>query len=275
MNTVAIQGIGGAFHEEAARLWFEQTITILPKMHFNQLVETVEKGECSYGIIAIENTISGTIHRNLSLLKEHQVHVCGEVNLRIQQNLGVIPGVRMEELREVRSHYMAINQCRQYFKQYPNISLVNDKDTALSIKEVADQQLTDVGAIGSMLAMKLYGLEVLAESIETNKLNYTRFFIIQPERKHNFNSAFNKATMTLILPHERGSLNRVLNLFTAYQINLTKLESIPIIGQPYHYEFVMDMEFESMEYFKLVVQILGQITEEFHLLGIYARAEKR
>lgn len=274
MNTIAIQGIGGAFHEEAARLWFEEEISILPKMHFNQLVEAVENQECSHGIIAIENTISGTIHRNLSLIKEHEVYVCGEVNLRIQQNLGVLPGVNINDLKEVRSHYMAINQCRQYFKQYPAISLVNDKDTALSIKQVADQQLTDVGAIGSMLAMKLYGLEVIAESIETNKQNYTRFFIIRSGRKYDFNPAFNKATMTLILSHEQGSLNRVLNLFTAYNINLTKLESIPIIGQPYHYEFVMDMEFESMDYFKLVVQILDQITEEFQLLGVYEKAKK-
>lgn len=166
---VAIQGVKGAFHEVAARNYFGDKIDILPKLHFSDLAEAVKNGDCDYGIMAVENTISGTIHSNLNLIREHKLVVCGEEYLRIKQNLVAKKGTKIEDLNEVHSHYMAINQTRKFFKQHPNVHLVDSIDTALSMKEIAENNLDNRGAIGSLLAAEHYDLEVLAESIETNK----------------------------------------------------------------------------------------------------------
>jgi prephenate dehydratase len=270
MKKVAIQGVRGAFHEEAAQKWFgTENIEIVPTLLFEDLVKDVAKASVHYAAIAIENTISGTIHQNLRLLTEHKVQICGEVNLRIKQNLGVLPGTTLKELTEVRSHYMAINQCRKYFGKSPQIKLVEDIDTALSAKTVVEKKLKTVGAIASMKAMHFYGLEVIAESIETNKDNYTRFFIIEPQSKTAAIHFYNKVTLSLVLPHATGSLNQLLSFFSKKNINLSKLESIPILGQPYRYRFIMDLELPEEIVFEPLQKKIKELTESYQILGKY------
>lgn len=268
MKKVSIQGIIGAFHQEAAINYFNEELEIIPNLTFLELVKSVEDGSADYGIIAIENTISGTINQNLRLISEHQVQICGEQKMRIVQNLGVLKGTRVEDLKEVRSHYMAINQCRNYFSSHPAIRLVEEEDTALSAKNVADLQLKDVGAIGSIEAMNHYGLEVLEESIESNKLNFTRFFIIKKLDKNAIQSG-NKVTLQLTLNHEVGSLANLLSGFQSLRASLTKIESAPIIGQPWNYQFFLEAELQSDTNYGALLELLHAQTVEFDILGRY------
>lgn len=266
---VAIQGIRGAFHEAAAQQWFSDVaIEIVPMLLFEDMIKALVEGTVDQVVMAIENTISGTIHENFRLLSEYPVEICGETSLRIEQNLGVLPGTKLEDLVEVRSHYMAINQCRKYFEQYPHIKLVEDIDTALSAKMVADRKLSKVGAIGSSNAMTFYGLEIIGKSIETNKQNYTRFFILQ-KATQQIPKDYNKVSLNLILPHQSGSLYNLLAFFYTEKINLSKLESMPIVGQPYRYQFVLDLEFEQTYCFEQQLEEIKKRSCSYKVLGYY------
>lgn len=267
MKKVSIQGIRGAFHEEAANLYFKKDVEIIPNLTFSDLVCSVQDETADYGVIAIENTISGTINQNLEIIRQHNVQIIGEQKLRIVQNLGVLPGTKMKDLTEVRSHYMAINQCRKYFSNHPNIKLIDEEDTALSAKNIADKHLEKVGAIGSLDAMKFYGLEVLEKSIESNKLNFTRFFVIK-KRDSNPPSIGDKLTVQLTLDHKVGSLARLLSKFQLCNASLTKIESAPIIGNPWNYQFYIEAEIAENSYDQ-IIETLNSETIEFKILGRY------
>jgi len=265
---IAIQGVKGAFHEVAARNYFGNDIEILPKLHFSDLAESVKKGECDFGIMAVENTISGTIHANLNLIQEHKLVVCGEEYLRIKQNLVAKKGCRIEDLSEVRSHYMAINQSRNFFKQHQHIQLIESVDTALSMKEIAEDNLDNVGAIGSLLAAEYYDLDVLAENIETNRKNYTRFLILRRDNTWK-KTASNKASMALTLDNHPGSLAEILSIIAAHQIDLSKIESVPLVGEPWHYRFYLDVLFHHKEnYQKMIAEIKSKL-DQLDILGEY------
>ncbi len=268
MKKIAIQGIKGAFHEEAANLYFKKKLEIVPNLTFRKLVLSVENGSADMGIIAIENTISGTIHQNLKLVREHDVCISGEQKIRIIQNLGVYPGTKVEDLTEVRSHYMAINQCRNYFINHPHIQLIDEEDTALSAKNVMEQKLSSTGAIGSIAAMKHYGLDVLEKSIESNKLNYTRFLIIQ-KGKLALPEIGKKLTLQLILNHEVGALAKFLKAIQLVGASLTKIESLPIPGDPWNYEFYIDLEMTTDRSYSGIIHILHSHALHFEVLGRY------
>ena len=226
---VAIQGVRGAFHEVAAREFFAgKEIEPVERLTFNDVMESVLGFESDYGIMAIENTISGTIHANLKLLRQYDVKICGEVSLRIKQNLVALPGTKLEDIQEVRSHYMAINQTRQFFRKYPDIRLVESESTAISMRQIAEKQIANIGAIGGEYAAQMYGLEIIQSGIETNKKNYTRFLIVQP---NNGNRPANcdKASLSIILQNHPGSLSQILSIISFYGVDLTKIESSPII----------------------------------------------
>ena len=270
---VAIQGVKGAFHEVAARNYFASEIDILPKLHFSDLALSVKNGDCAYGIMAIENTISGTIHSNLNLIREHKLVVCGEEYLRIKQNLVAKKGTRIEDLNEVHSHYMAINQTRKFFKKYPNVNLVDSIDTALSMKEIAENNLDNRGAIGSLLAAEHYGLEVLAESIETNKKNYTRFLILRKDDNWK-KLPSNKASLAMIIDNHKGSLAEILSTIALCDINLSKIESVPLIGEPWHYQFYIDVLFDDkMKYKKMINEITAKL-DRLDILGEYTNGNQ-
>jgi prephenate dehydratase len=226
----------------------------------------------NFGVVAIENTISGTINQNLDLIANHNVHICGEQKLRIIQNLGVLPGARIEDLKEVRSHYMAINQCRSFLSQYPYIKIVDEEDTALSARRIAEQQLKDVGAIGSIEAMEYYGLEVLASGIETNKQNFTRFYVIT-KGQSNISEVDTKFTIKLILNHDVGCLANLLTGFKEIEASLCKIESAPIVGKPWQYLFFIEVDVVSNNHAQNLIRLLESSTSEFKILGHYAPAK--
>ena len=266
---IAIQGVKGAFHEVAARNYFGNEIDILPMLHFSDLAEAVKNGKCDFGIMAVENTISGTIHSNLNLIREHRLVVCGEEYLRIKQNLVAMKGRSIKDLDEVHSHYMAINQTRKFFKQHPNVHLVDSIDTALSMKEIAENKLEKRGAIGSLLAAEHYDLEVLAESIETNKKNYTRFLILK-NRDSWSKLPHNKASIALILDNHQGSLAEILSIISSNNIDLSKIESVPLVGEPWHYQFYLDILFKDKTDYQNMINEISIKLDRIDILGKYS-----
>lgn len=264
---IAIQGIKGAFHEEAAHKVFGNSIEIVPCLSFSEATDKLAKGVIDYAIMAIENTISGTILNNYELIREKNLSIIGETYLHIKQNLGVIKGANLKTLKEVSSHYMALNQSRKYFEAHKHISLVESSDTASSLKEVSEKGSTEYGAVGSKLAIEYYGLEMLAESIETNKRNFTRFAVLSNTRVENIENR--KVSLSIILPHQAGSLSKVLSMLHLLGINLTKIESSPVIEKPFQYRFYLDMILSDKVSFEASLEALKPLTEEVLVLGRY------
>ncbi len=267
--TISIQGVKGAFHEEAAINYYGGEIEILPNISFYEVIESIRDNHAKAGIMAVENTISGTIHSNLNLIRESGLAICGEVYLQIEQNLVGLPGTSIDNLVEVHSHYMAIDQCRNFFRKHPHIKLIESDDTALSMKEIAEKQLTNVGAIGSRIGARHYGLNIIAESIETNKKNYTRFLIVEKENKIRTHE-MNKSSISMTLPNHKGSLSQVLSVIAFYDVDLSKIESVPVVGEPWHYRFYIDVLFDNFEKYKSMLQAIGPLTDELQILGEYA-----
>ena len=267
-QTVSIQGVKGAFHEEAALSYFGDDIQIIPQVTFSDLVESVKSRLADYGMIAVENTISGTIHSNLSLIRSARLKICGEVYLRIEQNLVALPGTEINDLRQVHSHYMAIDQCRAFFNELKEIELIESEDTALSMKMVAEQQLKNSGAIGSKTAAAYYGLDVLAENIETNRKNYTRFLVVQ-KPSNEISNIFDKASLALTLPNKKGSLAEILGMIASFDIDLSKIESVPVVGEPWHYLFYLDLLFDHVDQYINMLESLRPFTDELYILGEY------
>ncbi len=267
---VLIQGVQGAFHDLAARRFFAgRPIRIVPVQTFSQLVRDVACGTAhTLGLMAIENSLSGTLLQNYMLLQDSALHIVGEVYLRISQNLLALPGTRIERLQEVRSHPMAIAQCREFFSRWPHIRLVEAADTALSAREVSEGRLEGVGAIASTLAAELYGLEVLAAGIETHKHNYTRFLVVGKEPLAEQAPEY-KVSVSFTLSHEVGSLHQVLAVLAAYQLNLTKIQSAPIMGRPWEYRFFVDFVARGSLGWAQGLDAIRPLTGELRMLGAY------
>lgn len=264
---VCIQGIKGAFHEEAAIKHFGNEINISPQRTFSNVISALENEDADTGMMAVENTISGTIHTNLNLIRESKLKIVGEEYLRIKQNLAVLPGTKMEDLKQISSHYMAINQCRSFLNKYPHIQLIESDDTAVIMKEIANRKDPTMGAIGSSLAAEYYGLEILAEGIETNKRNYTRFLVLQKELKTQNN--INKSSIGVTLRNKKGSLSQVLSIIAFHDIDLSKIESLPIIGEPWHYRFYIDLIFEDVENYNHMLSAIKPLVDKIEVLGEY------
>lgn len=271
---VSIQGYAGAFHEVAARHCFQdQPLEIVPAHTFEDLVGMVEaQEEADIGLMAIENTLAGSIMRNYTLLQQSGLHITGEVFLRIKQNLMVLPGVRMEELREVHSHPMAIAQCREFFTRYPNIRLVETVDTALSAREVSENGWSHIGAIASTLAAEMYGLEIIAPGIETNKKNHTRFLVLE-KGQPKLDAALEKVSISFATDHEVGSLYKALAVMAAYNVNLTKIQSAPIIGHPWEYQFYVDFVVQGKVGHEQALDAIRPLTRNLQVHGVYACGE--
>ena len=272
MKRVAIQGVKGCFHEQAARLFYEQNEGVLPDIYecstFDSLYSSVDAGEADAAVMAIENTVSGGLLPNFELLRKYDRKIKGEVFLRIQQNLMALPGQRIEDIKEVRTHYMAINQTREFFKNYPWIRLVESEDTAKSAAEVASEGLMGVGAVASMLAAELYGLEILAESIETYKQNFTRFLILDDSIQVD-KAKVNKSSMCFTLSHTPGSLAHVLTILSFYGMNLTRIQSLPIPGQEWQYFFYVDIKFQDYQRYEQALAAVRPLMEDLNILGEY------
>ena len=231
----------------------------------------MDEGIADAAIMAIENTVSGGLLPNFELLRKYDRKIKGEVFLRIKQNLMTLPGQKIEDLHEVRSHYMAINQTRPYFADYPDIRLVEYADTARSAADIAKEGIMGVGAIASDLAAEIYGLEIIAESIETYKQNFTRFLILDDALQVD-QSRINKASMCFTLPHKPGSLTHVLTILSFYDMNLTRIQSLPIPGQEWQYFFYVDIKFEGYERYQQALSAVKPLMTDLNILGEYEAA---
>lgn len=266
-KSVSIQGYKGCFHEQAARLFYKDA-SIVECDTFEDLF----KVKADAIVMAIENTVSGGLLHNFELLRSSGRKVKGEVYIRIGQNLMAVPGQKLEDIREVRTHYMAINQTRPWFeKNAPWIRLTESEDTAKSAGELARTGEKGVGAVAGELAASLYGLQILAPGIETNKQNFTRFLVIDdaievPEEK------INKAILCFTLPHKPGSLAQILTILSFYDMNLTRIQSLPIPGREWQYFFYADIKFEHYKRYLQALQAVKPLIEDLQILGEYTAA---
>ncbi|MBE0653246.1 MAG: prephenate dehydratase [Bacteroidales bacterium] len=252
----------------------DENIEILPRNTFKDLMKSLKKRQVDYGIMAIENSLAGSILPNYSLIKDSNMKIIGEIYLRIRQNLVALPGQKPEDLREVYSHPMAILQCQGFFDSYPQIKLIESMDTALSAKDIRENNLSGIGAIASTLAARKYELEILAESIETNKMNYTRFLILKENSGAYFNpDKVNKASLHFALSHKSGSLSKILSILSYYDQNLTKIQSMPIMGKDWEYQFYVDVMFDDYEWYKKSIEAIRPFTSELGVLGEYEKGK--
>ncbi|PKQ64361.1 hypothetical protein BZG02_05960 [Labilibaculum filiforme] len=267
---IVIQGVEGCFHHLAANAYYGEDVEIIPAGNFATLVGLIQDESVSDGgIMAIENSIAGSILQNYGLLQDSGLVIEGEIFLRIKQNLMALPGQKIEDLKEVHSHPMAIHQCRDFFRNYPHIKLVEMEDTALSAKNVRDNQLKGVGAIAGDYPAELYGLEILAEEIESIKDNQTRFFILKRKKDLVPNGGYNKASLYFSTSHKPGSLSYILECFAKQNINLSKIQSLPIPGVNWQYFFHVDLEFQGPRQFRDALDNIETYTRGMQILGTY------
>lgn len=268
---VSIQGYEGSFHQEAARQFYGKNTEVIPCDTFREVVKiAASKKESDGGVMAIENSIAGSILSNYNLLQKSNLTIVGEVYLQIRQNLLVNHGVKLEDIREVHSHTMALQQCDDFLDKY-KWKLVETDDTALSAKHIHQHKSKHIAAIASKLAAELYGLDIIAPNIHTLKNNYTRFLILQPEGAAMEVKNADKASVNFHTDHSRGSLARVLTLIAEGGINLSKLQSFPIPGSDFKYSFHADMEFDSAEQFNKVIETIKPLTAALKVYGVYKR----
>ena len=269
---VSIQGYEGSFHEVAARQYFGKNVEILPCANFREVVKIAgNKKESDGGVMAIENSIAGSILPNYNLLQKANLQVTGEVYLQINQNLLVNPGIKLKDIREVHSHPMAILQCIDYLEKY-NWKLIETEDTALSAKHVHQHKSKHIAAIASKLAAELFQLKMIAPNIHTLKNNYTRFLILQRPDKVIEVENPDKASIIFNTDHSKGSLAKVLTKIAEGGINLSKLQSMPIPGSDWKYSFHADLEIENRNQFETVIDTIQPLTEEIKILGVYKKS---
>lgn len=274
IKTVAIQGIKGSFHHIVSQNYFETPVSILPFMSFDNTVGSVLKNESDAAIMAIENSIAGSIIPNYALIDTHNLHIVGEHYLDIQHNLMALPDQSIQDIKEVYSHPMALLQCKAFFKKYPHIKLIEDKDTAEVAERIHNKQLKQVGAIASTLAAKIFKLDILAESIQTIKHNETRFVIVKQNNDEVLETEINKASIKFELDHKRGSLATILNVMSDCKLNLTKIQSLPIIETPWKYAFFVDVTFQDFQDFKKAKSIMDIMATSFKVIGQYKNAKQ-
>ena len=272
MKRVAIQGFQGCFHEQAARLFYDTPLEIVECATFEDLYKALDEGRADACVMAIENTVSGGLLHNFELLRTRGKKVKGEVYIQIEQNLMAVPGQRLEDIREVRTHYMAINQTRPWFEQNaPWIRLIESEDTAGSARDLALSGEKGVGAVAGTLAAELYGLEILSPGIETHKQNFTRFLIVDDALEVP-SAEIDKAVLCFTLPHKPGSLAQILTILSFYEMNLTRIQSLPIPGRQWQYFFYADIKFSSLERYRQALQAVRPLLEDVQILGEYKAA---
>jgi prephenate dehydratase len=270
---IAIQGIKASFHEEAAYKYFGKEIETVECNSFKETCDKLENGEADFVIMAIENSIAGSLLPNYTLIRDYGFSVVGEVYLAIRLHLMALPGVKFEDIRTVTSHPIAIRQCLDFFNDYPHIKIVESNDTAACAKRIQDEKLTHTMAIANSLAAELYGLNILERSVESNKKNFTRFLILKKD-KTDEGKKINKASICFQVGHKAGSLAQVLNVFAEQDVSLTKIQSMPVLGKRDEYYFYVDLEWPSTEKYDKAVRKALKYTTNFNILGEYQKNDK-
>lgn len=271
---VAIQGIAGCFHDAAAREFFnDHDVEVVPCDTFHHLFDALATDASLLGIVAIENTIAGSLLQNHEMLRQSNQVIVGEHKMRISHVLCALPGETLETLTEVNSHPMALMQCEQYLLHHPQLKMIEKFDTAGSAQEIADKKLSGHAAVCGEYAANLYGLNILEKGIETNKRNFTRFLILAdplmaPELLPR-QDKLDKASLVFTLPHTNGALSKVLTIFSFYDINLSKIQSLPIVGREWEYRFYIDVTFDSYVRYHQAIQAVRPLMNDFKILGEY------
>jgi prephenate dehydratase len=266
---VAIQGIRASFHEEAAFKFFGEEIETVECNSFKQTCEEMKHKNADYVVMAIENSIAGSLLPNYSLLREYNFPIVGEVYLPIQLHLLALPGVKFEDIKYVTSHPIAIRQCIDFFDEFPHLQVIESNDTAACAKKIREENLTDTVAIANNLAAKLYNLEIMERRIESNKKNYTRFLILTS--KSGDEAQINKASLCFQVGNSVGSLSKVLNIFAEHNINLTKIQSMPVLGKRNEYNFYVDVEWKQQSDYDISIRKVLKHTVNFTIMGEYMR----
>ena len=271
---VAIQGVAGSFHDAAAREYFEgQDIETVPCETFNEMFNLLKSDASMLGILAIENTIAGSLLQNHELLRQSNMTIVGEYKKYISHSIAALPGQSIDDIAEVNSHPMALRQCEQYLQLHPKMKMVETYDTAGSAKMIAENNLVGHAAICGRYAAELYGLKVLEDDIQTNKRNFTRFLVVtDPCNATGFKNqkAVDKASIAFTLPHSQGSLSAVLVIFSFYGMNLTKIQSLPIIGREWEYRFYVNLTFNDYTRYRQSIDAVRPLISDFKILGEYA-----
>ena len=273
MKKIAIQGIPGSFHDIAAHKFFpNEEIELICCDNFEDIFEQIQEDSSVIGLIAIENTIAGSLLHNYELIRDSGTTIVGEHKLRIKHNCVCLPEDDWDTLTEIHSHPVALAQCHNFLKHHPHIKVVEGADTAKSAQMLQTNHMKGHAAICSKYAAELYGMKILEEGIETNKHNFTRFLVVaDPWRADDLRNRqqSNKATIVFSLPHSEGSLSQVLSIFSFYKINLTKIQSLPIIGREWEYLFYVDVIFDDYLRFRQSIDAVSPLTRELKILGEY------
>lgn len=275
MKRIAIQGTLGSFHDIAAHLYFEgEEIELICCATFEQVFEAIKHDSKTIGMLAIENTIAGSLLYNNELLRLSGAQIIGEYKLRISHSFVCLPDEDWDDLTEVNSHPIALMQCRDFLSRHPQLKVVEGEDTARSAEVIKQCHLKGHAAICSKYAAEMYGMKILEEGIETNKHNFTRFLVVADpwqvdELSRYRNHEINKASMVFTLPHTEGSLSQVLSILSFYKINLTKIQSLPIIGREWEYQFYVDIMFDNVLKYKQSISAITPLTKELKILGEY------
>lgn len=269
---IAIQGIKGSFHHEVAQQYFNTDSDVVECMSFDNAVDSLLHGDTDYIVMALENSIAGSIIPNYALIDNYNLSVVGEYYLDVQHNLMALKGQSMLEIKEVHSHPMALLQCKVFFKDFPHIKLVEAKDTADVAKQISENSIKGIAAIASRKAAAIYSLEILKKSIQTIKHNETRFAIVKRENREIERKAINKASLKFELDHKRSSLATILNVMSDCKLNLTKIQSLPKIETPWKYAFFVDVTFKDYQDYEKALSIMQLMAENFKVLGEYKNA---
>lgn len=280
---VAIQGVGGCNHHIAAKLFFKgDQIVNIDCDTFKELADCVVKDPSVLGMMAIENTIAGSLLQNYQIIRDSKLVIVGEYKLRIKHALVAMPGVELKDIKEINTHPMAFMQCQDFLNTLPNVKLVEKEDTAGSAKWIKENNLRDHAAICPSGAAELYGMNILADGIETNKRNFTRFLILANKdvAKDVLNeicsssSDINKSSLVFTLPHTSGSLSKVLTILSFYDMNLSMIQSLPIVGEEWRYRFYINLGFVEYTRYKQAIDAIIPLTNEFGILGEYVEGEQ-
>ena len=264
---IAIQGIRGSYHHEVAAQLFGANTALDECLSFDALVAAVTSSVVSHGLMALENSIAGSIIPNYALIDKHNLHIVDEAYIRIEHQLMALPGTAVEDIAEVASHPMALLQCKDFFATQPHIKLIEDADTAEVAQRIAEKQIRGLGAIASKTAAALYGLKIVASNIHSIANNATRFVVVKTTP--NSSEDINKASMKFVLDHKRGSLAAVLNVLSDCKLNLTKIQSIPVVETPWKYSFFVDVTFDEVAFYTKTIHLLEIMTESLKVLGAY------
>lgn len=269
IEKVAIQGIQGSFHHLVAQEFYGENVEVQECMSFHELVRSLVSGESQEAVMAIENSIAGSILPNYALIDEHHLKIVGEHYMPINMNLMALKGQSIEKIKKVYSHPMALLQCKEFFESYPHIKLIEDVDTAEVARRISQKESVGVAALASTAAAQIFGLEILAEGIHTKKSNATRFLILSMTKREPNGVKIDKASLKFELESRRGSLVSVLNILRDYNLDMTKIQSMPIIETPWKYSFFVDVIFEDYPEFQKALEILEVMTEQLKVLGTY------